>query len=59
VEKTSGKSKRKERYLAFKAISYVHLQEKVIFKILAMLDLLMVYAKIAEPHLRRNIVSVD
>jgi ABC-type branched-subunit amino acid transport system ATPase component len=59
IEKTSGKSKRKERYLAFKAISYVHFQEKVLFKIMTMLDLLMVYAKIAEPHLRRNIFSMD
>ena len=59
IEKSSGKSKRKERYLAFKAISYVHFQEKVLFKILTMIDLLMIYAKIAEPHLRKNIYSME
>ncbi len=59
IEKTSSKSKRKERFLTFKAISYVHYQEKVIFKILTMVDLLMVYAKIAEPHLKKNILNID
>ena len=59
IEKSSGKSKRKERFLAFKAITYVALQDRVVFKMFALMDLLMVYAKVAEPHLRRNILSID
>lgn len=59
VEKSSGKSKRKERYLAFKTVSYLNPHEKIIFKILAMIDLLMVYAKITEPQLRKGILNMD
>lgn len=48
MEKKSGKTARKDRYLVFKTVSYLNYNEKVMFKILAMIDLLMVYAKITE-----------
>jgi len=59
MEKSSGKTKRKDRYLVFKTVSYLNLHEKIVFKILAMIDLLMVYAKITEQHLRKNIVNLN
>jgi hypothetical protein len=54
----TSKNKKKERLLVFKTVTYLSLQDRAIFKIFAMIDLIMVYAKIVEPHLRKNIFNL-
>lgn len=50
VEKVPNKPvKKKERYLAFKTLSHLHISERPLFKLLIMLDLVMLCAKISEP----------
>ena len=46
AEKVASKNKKKERLLVFKTVTYLSLQDRAIFKIFAMIDLIMVYAKI-------------
>lgn len=57
-EKNLSKSKKKEKYLAFKTVSYLQ-QERIIFKILTMVDMLTLYGKIMEPVLRKSVYSFD
>jgi len=59
VEKVASKNKKKERILVFKTVTYPSVQERVIFKIFSMIDLIMIYAKIVEPHLRKNIFNLE
>ena len=59
AEKITSKNKKKERVIVFKTVTYLTLQDRVIFKIFAMIDLIMVHAKIVEPHLRKNIFNLD
>lgn len=57
-EKNISKSKKKEKYIAFKTVSYLQ-QEGIIFKIFTMIDTLILYAKIVEPQLKKSIFSLD
>ena len=41
------KSKKKDKFLTFKTISYISPPERVLLKILTMIDLVIVYAKLA------------
>lgn len=60
VEKTPNRPvKRKERFLALKTLSHLHISEKPLFKLLIMFDLVMLCAKIAEPELRKSFVRAD
>ena len=50
VEKNQSKTvKRKERYVAFKTLAQFSAKEKPLFKILLLIDLVMICAKISEP----------
>ena len=53
------KAKKKERLLAFKTISYISENDKILLKIFTMLDLLVLYAKVMEPILSKNIVNLE
>lgn len=60
VEKSPSKPvKRKERFLALKTLAHLHVTDRPLFKLLLMLDLVMLCAKVAEPELRRNIVRPE
>jgi hypothetical protein len=50
IEKNQSKTvKRKERYVAFKTLAQFSAKEKPLFKILLLIDLVMICAKISEP----------
>jgi hypothetical protein len=50
VEKSPNKLvKKKERYLSLKTITHLNITDRPLFKLLLMLDLVMLCAKIAEP----------
>ena len=60
VEKSPNKLiKKKERYLALKTITHLHIADRPLFKLLLMLDLVMLCAKIAEPELKKNIIKAE
>lgn len=60
VEKSHAKvPKRKERYVAFRTATQVSTTEHPFLKILLMLDLVMVCAKIAEVELKKNIIRTE
>ena len=51
--------KKKERYLSLKTIAHLNVADRPLFKLLLMLDLVMLCAKIAEPELKRSIIRVE
>ena len=60
VEKSPTKSnKRKDRYLCLKTLIHLNITDRPLFKLLLMIDLVMMAAKIAEPELRRNVIKAE
>ena len=55
----SKTNKRKERYVAFKTLAQFSPKEKPLFKILLLIDLLMICAKISEPELKKTVIKLD
>ena len=50
IEKSPNKLiKKKERYLSLKTITHINISDKILYKLLLMIDLVMLCAKIAEP----------
>lgn len=57
-ERMSAKgSKKKERFVAFKTVAHLALADNPLLKLLAMVDLVMMCAKIGEPELRPGAVG--
>ena len=50
---------RKEKCIASKVVTYFNLKDSPFINILLLLDLAMIYGKIAEPELSRKIVRLD
>jgi hypothetical protein len=60
VEKTQNKSsKKKERFVAFKTLAQFSAKDKPLFKILLLIDLVMICAKISEPELRKTAIRLE
>lgn len=60
MEKSVNKTnKKKERFLALKTITHLHMADRPLFKLLLMFDLVMLCAKLAEPELKKSIMKGD
>lgn len=60
IEKSPNKiAKKKERFLTLKTIAHISIEDRPLFKLLLMLDLVMLCAKISEPELKRIIKNQE
>lgn len=51
--------RRKERFVAFKTLIQFNAKDKPLFKILLLIDLVMISAKISEPELRKVMIKLE